>query len=146
MGCSNSRINPYQTEPLLQSWKNEFETLGLSEEDISSLFSKLSLNKDVNVKKIPIELIMKRLGQHKKLLRRCFDQADFSGGGFLSFRDFIFAMWYFCTLGDDAMRNYVFDLYDEDGNQKMDYDEYGDMVEGLLGTKISKRGGQDFQE
>lgn len=145
MGCSESQVSPFQTEPLLQLWKHEFETLGLSDEDITSLFTKLMPhNNDMSVKKIPIEHIMKRLGLQRKVMQKFFHQVDPSGSGFLSFRDFVFAIWYFCTLKDDDMSNYVFDLYDEDGNQKMDYEEYGDMLEGLLGTKAIKQG--DYQE
>lgn len=135
MGCSGSKIDVYVLEPVLKDWKCEFDTLGFTDLDIAILYKVLAGNSDEKLSKLEITKIMGRLGTKSKLLHRSFEQLDSTGSGHVSFRDAILTLWYFCTLGDEVMREYVFDLYDEDGNQKLDHKEYEGMLKGILGTQ-----------
>ena len=49
--------------------------------------------------------------------------------GEIDFREFVIALWNYCTLGKAALILFAFDLYDNDNSGKIDIDEITDVEE-----------------
>ena len=52
--------------------------------------------------------------QPSKFTKRVFSIMDEDGSGEIDFREFVIALWNYCTLGKAALILFAFDLYDND--------------------------------
>jgi len=138
MGCSDSRC-AYETHPDLLEWKSEFDTLRLDESDITKLhnvFLKIISRDKCETKTPTIATTLKYLGFHGNVfMKRVFSMLDHEDqSGQIDFREFVLVIWNYCTHLDNFAL-FVFEVYDFDGNGKLDHEEYDEMMEDLYGTK-----------
>ena len=56
-------------------------------------------------------------------LYKLFQAIDKDGSGEIDFREFVVALWNYCTMGKSALTIFAFDLYDLDGSGEIELDE-----------------------
>lgn len=73
---------------------------------------------------------------------RLFAIVDMDGSGTLDFRELCYALWQLCTLDNDGLRSFLFDLYDEYNNGSIEYDD----VERMFLDAYGKMEGEDLED
>ena len=105
---SNAR-NIYMQEPYLLQWRVEFEILKLDPEKIKRLYEIFEI---IAVRKENVITFHELLAfleveptNFTQLVFRVMDQDD---DGSIDFREFVHALWNYCTLGKEALSEYIF--------------------------------------
>ena len=70
-----------------------------------------------------VELIHYLRLTRTKFNKRVFTIFDEDGSGEIDFREFVVALWNYCTMGKSALTIFAFDLYDLDGSGEIELDE-----------------------
>ena len=59
---------------------------------------------------------------------------DEDHSGTVDFREFVIALWNYCTLGRPALTLFCFDLYDEDSSGTLEVGEMRTLLRDVYGT------------
>lgn len=95
-----------------------------------------------------------------RVAMRLFSIFDADGTGSLDFRELMVTVWHLCTLDHKGLQALVFDLYDEDNNERLDVEDmtqllcdcYGDSAltdnpnVKLVLTKVEKKGAMNREQ
>jgi Ca2+-binding EF-hand superfamily protein len=73
-----------------------------------------------------------------KFTKRVFGVFDEDNSGEIDLREFILALWNYCTLGKATLVIFAFDLYDSDGSGIIDGMELDCMLKEVYGNNWSK--------
>lgn len=68
-----------------------------------------------------------------KFTKRVFGVFDEDNSGEIDLREFIMALWNYCTLGKSTLVIFAFDLYDTDGSGVIDAQELDNMLKEVYG-------------
>lgn len=126
----------YDHNESLKRWRPQFEGLGLKEECIAKLnrlFSSADISHDGYIDSL--ELLMLLDMERTPFTERIFKVFDRDGNGVVDFREFAFATWNFCTLNDDFMTYFIFELYDDDHSNLLEEVDVVRMLKELYGPK-----------
>ncbi len=101
-------LNVYSCDPRLLQWKEQFETLQLSEFDIRRLYS-IFRHVDVDGSGTIdiLELLMFLDIERTRFSQQVFSIMDEDTSGTIDFREFVISCWNYATLGDEALGKFL---------------------------------------
>lgn len=76
--------------------------------------------------------------ERTKFSMRVFSIFDEDSSGEIDFREFVLALWNYCTLGRATLVLFAFDLYDKDSSGEISSDEVIQMLIDVYGKKYKK--------
>lgn len=140
MGCCSSGFSEYSSiakeNPKLASWMGEFKALALTDQAIYKFwqtFKKIDLDGSGAIE--IVEMLVYFDIERTQFTKRVFGVFDEDGSGEIDLREFILALWNYCTLGKATLVIFAFDLYDKDGSGIIDSDELGLMLKEVYGSQ-----------
>ena len=128
MGCCLSNISDnaeiYSHIPQLREWMKEFRALSLSEKAVEKfwqIYKKIDMDGSgtIEIKEMLVHFDIDRT----KFTKRVFSIFDEDNSGEIDLREFILALWNYCTLGKATLVIFAFDLYDLDGSGTINTEE-----------------------
>ncbi|CAM9668301.1 unnamed protein product, partial [Ectocarpus fasciculatus] len=95
----------------------EFRSLALSEKSVEKfwqIYKKIDMDGSgtIEIKEMLVHFDIDRT----KFTKRVFSIFDEDNSGEIDLREFILALWNYCTLGKATLVIFAFDLYDKDGS------------------------------
>lgn len=142
MGCCLSNISDnaeiYSHIPQLRDWMKEFRSLALSEKSVEKfwqIYKKIDMDGSgtIEIKEMLVHFDIDRT----KFTKRVFSIFDEDNSGEIDLREFILALWNYCTLGKATLVIFAFDLYDKDGSGIIDGEELSQMLKEVYGNAYS---------
>ena len=129
----------YHKNKKVRPLRATFESLGLKEDDVARLHEQfLLIDKDssgsIELWEMLDHLDLKR----NRFAKRVFAIFDVDGSNEIDFREFVVALWQYCTLGRPQLVMFAFDLYDRDSSGAIDFDEFNAMLKELYGKRYAK--------
>lgn len=143
MGCFLSSISDnaeiYNKIPQLREWMREFRALALTEKAVEKfwkIYRKIDIDGSgsIEIKEMLVHFDVDRT----KFTKRVFGIFDEDESGFIDLREFILALWNYCTLGKATLVIFAFDLYDKDGSGIIDSQEIALMLKEVYGKAYDK--------
>jgi Ca2+-binding EF-hand superfamily protein len=141
MGLCGSSKSIYTKYTHLSQWKHDFDALMVVDSDLEILYKLFqNIDKDGSGEIDLVELIHYLRLQRTKFNKRVFTIFDEDGSGEIDFREFVVALWNYCTMGKSALTIFAFDLYDLDGSGEIELEEVECMLKEVYGKafKTSK--------
>ena len=71
--------------------------------------------------------------KRNRFAKRVFAIFDVDGSNEIDFKEFVVALWQYCTLGRAQLIMFAFDLYDRDSSGAIDFEEFNTMLKELYG-------------
>lgn len=130
---------PYLILPSQLKHKAEYDAISVTGMDLLK-FKRFfnSFEKDLNGS-VEISNAMWALGLgENKFMRRLFDLIMKDDDYFLNFQEFVIVLWNFCSLSEDNLAMFAFNLYDTNHNGIMSCDEASSMLTDLYGEYFFK--------
>ena len=139
MGYSKRIYNDKKWNKTVAPLRPTFESLGLKEDDVARLHEQfLRIDKDgsgtIELWEMLDHLDLKR----NRFAKRVFAIFDVDGSNEIDFREFVVALWQYCTLGRAQLIMFAFDLYDRDSSGAIDFEEFNTMLKELYGRRYAK--------
>jgi Ca2+-binding EF-hand superfamily protein len=136
MGCCSSRSSGrirgspfYLQHPEWECARAQFTSLGFSEKELLELWRVFAGADADGSGEISLSELMAFLDlERTKFTKRVFSIFDEDMSGEIDFREFVVAMWNYCTLSKPALCLFAFDLYDADSSGAIERAE----IEGML--------------
>ena len=134
MGYSKRIYNDKKWHKTIAPLRPTFESLGLKEDDVARLHEQfLKIDKDgsgtIELWEMLDHLDLKR----NRFAKRVFAIFDVDGSNEIDFKEFVVALWQYCTLGRAQLIMFAFDLYDRDSSGAIDFEEFNTMLKELYG-------------
>jgi Ca2+-binding EF-hand superfamily protein len=134
MGYSKRIYNDKKWNKTVAPLRPTFESLGLKEDDVARLHEQfLKIDKDgsgtIELWEMLDHLDLKR----NRFAKRVFAIFDVDGSNEIDFKEFVVALWQYCTLGRAQLIMFAFDLYDRDSSGAIDFEEFNTMLKELYG-------------
>ncbi len=137
MGICGSRRSIYTKHPHMKKWKDDFDALMVVDSDLEKLYKLFQdIDKDGSGEIDLVELIHYLRLERTKFNKRVFTIFDEDGSGEIDFREFVVALWNYCTMGKSALTIFAFDLYDTDGSGEIELDEVERMLKEVYGKNF----------
>lgn len=134
MGCGGSDLGDLPSE-----WISQFDALKLTHAEVGQLlkiYQKMDVDRSGS---IDLHEMFRFLQIEKTpFTQRVFTIFDADGTGRVDFREFVLAMWNYCTLGNATLDIFTFDIYDEDGGGSLSMKEVCVMLEDIYGSDFKK--------
>lgn len=136
MGSGVSTLK--KSEPKINEWSKQFYFLGLTNSDIIRLHREYKdMSKTHCLGKLEACVLFKVLGlEHNQIFMLKIFSAFRENGSldvFFDFRDFVFALWNFCTLTEKLMVKFAFDIYDTRRSGRATVSSLEDMIKHIYG-------------
>lgn len=129
--------NIYRYDRKLTQWRDDFESLMLTELDIRRLYNIFRhIDVDGSNEIDVLEMLMYMDIESTVFTRQVFSIMDVDGSGQVDFREFVLSVWNYATLGDEALYLFSFDMYDRDCSNELDISEIGRMLKDLYGKNF----------
>ena len=141
MGLCSSSKSIYTKYTHLAQWKGDFDALMVVDADLEKLYKLFqAIDKDGSGEIDLVELMHYLRLTRTKFNKRVFTIFDEDGSGEIDFREFVVALWNYCTMGKSTLTIFAFDLYDTDGSGEIELDEVECMMKEVYGKafKTSK--------
>lgn len=121
----------------------QFHAMKMSTSDIKALYDSfivMDIDKSGSIG-------LPELLAHVDLPRTVFTEKIFSvfdhdKSGEIDFKEFVLALWNYCTLTGADLDMFAFELYDKDGGGSLSPDEIHDMIEDIYGKREMKTNAQ----
>lgn len=127
----------YFENAVIAQWKTQFEALKLKDIDVEKLYEVYTKIDQDGSGSISLWEMLEHLQlQRNKFTKRVFSIMDEDNSGEIDFREFVIALWNYCTLGKAALILFAFDLYDNDNSGKIDIDEIKLMLREVYGKDV----------
>lgn len=133
MGCCHF-IDAYTMNPKLEEHRSQFEALQLTETEVTRLykiFKKVDVDGSGSIELI--ELLVHIDVERTKFSERIFSIFDEDASGEIDFREFVLALWNYCTLSRATLDLFAFDLYDRDSSGALSIGEIAGMCRDIYG-------------
>jgi len=121
MGCGGSKIDALDF--IRERYPKTMSYLELTpySRHFANLFAANDRNND---QKLAISEFLKTLKiARTRAAIRLFSICDMDGSGALDFRELIFTIWHICTIDIHGLSTVVFDIYDDNQDGKIGYDD-----------------------
>jgi hypothetical protein len=106
MGCGSSHKYDliYDTHQQVAKYQKEFEAIGLDQRDVGLLYTSfLGIDIDNSGAIILVELTDFLLLEESSFVKRAFRAFDADRSKTIDFREFVWAVWDYCTLTKDSL-------------------------------------------
>lgn len=131
-----SCYNVYYRHPELASCRPLFEAFQLSSHDVEKLyqiFCRLDDDDSGMISTKELMTFLKTTDASMNFCERVFALFDEDESGQIDFREFVVAMWNYCTLSRSSLIVFAFDLYDTDETGELSPPEIQEMLKDLYG-------------
>jgi serine/threonine-protein phosphatase 2B regulatory subunit len=98
----------------------------------------MKIDKDASGTIEVFEMLMHFDIERTPFTKRVFSIFDDDGSGTIDFREFVMAMWNYCTLGKATLVLFAFDLYDRDNSGEIDKAEIRMMLKDVYGSAYNQ--------
>ena len=134
MGCGKSIESQ-----IPRDWFDQFAALRLTKSEMSALlrvYKKVDLDGSGSVDLLELFVFLEV--EHTPFTERVFKVFDSNGTGKIDFREFVLALWNYCTLAKATLDIFTFDLYDADASGVLSHDEVIVMLSDIYGRKFKQ--------
>ena len=131
--------NIYKNEPKIIRHRQAFESLKLNELDIGRfrrIFNKIDKDRSGTIELL--ELLMYLDIERTPFTKRVFSIFDDDGSNTVDFKEFVLALWNYCTLGKSTLVLFAFDVYDRDTSGELSSDEVKVMLQDVYGDSYDR--------
>jgi Ca2+-binding EF-hand superfamily protein len=102
MGCGKSKLSVHALIRSISKWKEQFEALGLRESDVALLHRSFTNMQPNGSGEISIQGMLKYFHLHDcEFMKKAFSVLNTNETGSINFREYIFVLWNFQTLGSN---------------------------------------------
>lgn len=130
MGSCNS----ISGNDLPQTWLELFRSLSLSQSNVDNLLAKFRKVEADDSGSVDTVKLLKSLDiEPTRFAGQIFTVFDSDGSGKVDFREFVVALWNYCTVNPASLDNFVFDLYDQDKRGVLTPGEINQMLKDIYG-------------
>lgn len=130
MGSCNSTTG----KDLPQSWLELFRSLTLSQSNVNKLLAKFHKVEADDSGSVDTVKLLKSLDiEPTRFAGQIFTVFDNDGSGKVDFREFVIALYNYCTVNPAALDNFAFDLYDQDKRGVLSPGEISQMLKDIYG-------------
>ena len=136
MGCCNSQINVY-SDPRIAPFREVFEELGIDEkcaQKLYNIFRKSDITNDGSISDTEILMLLDM--DRTAYTERIFKVFDADGSGQITFSEFVFSLWNYCSLDMSYLPYFSFSLYDNDGGGEITGPEIEHMLRDIYGRDL----------
>lgn len=129
--------NIYYKYPDISSFRALFEAFQLSPRDVEKLyrvFCTLDSDRSGLISTAELFEFLEDKEGSIKFCDRIFTLFDEDASGQIDFREFVVALWNYCTLSHSSLIIFAFDLYDTDETGELSPDEVDNMLKDLYGA------------
>jgi hypothetical protein len=131
-----NRIKFYSKNEEAAKSKVYFHNLGISEADALKLHDVLiEIDGDIFDTAVTELLIFWKLDD-TIFFRRVFNVFGKKNYNCVTYEEFVIALWSFCSLDNNAMTEYVFEMYDMDGSFRMDRQDTITLMKDTYGARL----------
>lgn len=129
----------YEDNPKLKKFESQFRALKLTPKDVGALYRAFR-NADIDDSgTIEIDEMLEKYNfEATRFTRRMFSIFDDDNSGKIDFREFVFAVWNYLTVGRSTLDIFTFDLYDSDSSGTLTVDEVKYMLKEIFGKTLSE--------
>lgn len=139
MGCVYSEFDAASRDPDFKLNMVQYRAMKMSTADIRSLFySFREVDMDGSGSIGLAELLAFVDLPRTKFTEKIFSIFDEDKSGEVDFKEFVLALWNYCTLTSATLDNFAFDLYDTDGGGFLNPAEVLAMIEDIFGKNDMK--------
>jgi len=134
MGCGGSIYD----NPKVARYRRQFELLGLSEAHVKKLwqlFTRADATKDEKIG--ALECLMMLDIENTPFNRKVFAVFDHDKSGEITFFEFVGAIFDLCTVSNESLVTYAFELYDTNDDLEINPKEAISMLKDFYGEKFS---------
>ena len=124
----------YTFEPQIRKHEELFSSLQLQEVDVGrmrKIFNKCDNDRSGSIELL--ELLMYLDIERTPFTKRVFGIFDDDNSGEIDFKEFIMALWNYCTLSKATLVLFAFDIYDRDSSGELNLDEVKQMLRDVYG-------------
>ena len=132
------------TYPINPHWEITFSALGWTRQTTETfwmVFCRINQSRSGEISMF--EFLSYFDLDHSEYIEKCFKYFDTTGGDSVDFLEFIVSVWNICTLKNDTLTNFTFDLYDLDADGELSLPEIDRMVQELYGDAKTNPVGRD---
>lgn len=134
MGCGSSRVYHSELHP---EWNKQFSLLGLNNTLIDLLYKHFAkADTEGNESIDSLEILMFLDVDRTPFTERLFKIFDKDKSGEIDFREFVFAVYNYCTLDKVTLPYFAFSLYDSDGSGEIGEKEVVLMLKDIYGPGV----------
>lgn len=124
----------YGMEPRVDMHRHEYENLMLREADVGVMYKVFQEMDEDNSGEISLKELMKYLEiPITNFTKSIFEIFDEDKSGQIDFREFVIAMWNYCTLTKATLILFAFDMYDKDRSGELTFNEVEAMLKDVYG-------------
>ena len=124
-------------KPKVIEWEATFRALGFKRITIEKFWSIFyRVNKAKNGSMTMYEFLNYFDLDRSLYVEKCFEYFDVSGGETIDFLEFVISVWNICTLKNDTLTNFTFELYNLNGSGEISLPEIERMVHELYGQGL----------
>jgi len=132
------RVGAYDI-PRIRAHANLFGTLGFTEGDITRLSRQFSKIDADGSGEISLDELLDFLDVPRtRFAKRVFSIFDEDMSGEIDFKEFVVAMWNYCTMGKSALVLFAFDLFDSDSSGMIEREEMVRMLKDIYGKAFTR--------
>lgn len=137
--CNKRKASLYQRVPWIAEYQEAFALLFFKEFHISKMYDLFDrVDKDHSGTVETLELFMALDIERTPFTKRVFSIFDEDNSGKIDFKEFVYAVWNYCTLGKTTLAVFAFDLYDKDSSGQIDIGEVIQMLKDVYGDNYMK--------
>jgi Ca2+-binding EF-hand superfamily protein len=136
MGCGDSTEVAVFYNKLPGMWRQDFSSIGLSQTDVWKMRDVFHhLDRDGSGKISYFELLMHIDIDPSVFSERMFRLFDLDHSGTIDFREYVLAIWNYCTLDQRTIGMFAFEIYDKDHSGNLSPNEVEKMIRDIYGKK-----------
>jgi Ca2+-binding EF-hand superfamily protein len=137
MGCIFSQQTAVYSDPRIAPFREVFEELGIDEncaQKLYNIFRKSDISNDGSISDTEILMLLDM--DRTPYTERIFKVFDSDGSGQITFSEFVFSVWNYCSLDMSYLPWFSFSLYDIDGGGEIAGLEIEHMLKDIYGDNI----------
>jgi Ca2+-binding EF-hand superfamily protein len=136
MGCGESSECKAFIHKLPSQWRTDFRAIGMGDKDIWKMRDVFHhLDGDGSGKISYFELLMHIDLDTTLFSDRMFKLFDMDHSGTIDFREYVLAVWNYCSLDQRTIGMFAFEIYDKDQSGNLSPGEVEKMIRDIYGKK-----------
>eukprot|EP00601_Ochromonadales_sp_CCMP2298_P005288 CAMPEP_0173213228 /NCGR_PEP_ID=MMETSP1141-20130122/25264_1 /TAXON_ID=483371 /ORGANISM="non described non described, Strain CCMP2298" /LENGTH=429 /DNA_ID=CAMNT_0014140385 /DNA_START=214 /DNA_END=1499 /DNA_ORIENTATION=- len=136
-GTSSAQYQAFSETEQYAGWMKQFQAMKLSKVEVKKLYRIFRLvDVDGSGTIALAELLVHIDLDRTSFTKRIFSIFDDDKSGEIDFKEFVLALWNYCTLSTATLDMFAFDLYDTDGSGELSGGEVSRMLKDIYGGNV----------